>query len=108
MQKILEIITYAHAQIGPVTQLPAGGAGSLNTLIANLVDWILWLGGGIAVIYVIYGGFMYLTAGPNEEQTKTARSIIINSIIGVVIIAFSIIIVRWTISAIDFTSAPHF
>jgi hypothetical protein len=41
------------------------------------------------VLFVVYGGFRYVTAGGNEDSAKSAKKIILNSIIGLVVIILS-------------------
>ena len=55
--------------------------------ILNVIkDIILAVGLGIAVILLIIGGINYMTAGGDAEKAKSARGMIINAIIGIVII----------------------
>ena len=55
--------------------------------VLNVIkDIILALGLGIAVIILIVGGIQYMTAGGDAEKAKSAKGLIINAIIGIVII----------------------
>jgi len=55
--------------------------------VLNVIkDIILAVGLGIAVILLIIGGINYMTAGGDAEKAKSARGMIINAIIGIVII----------------------
>ena len=54
----------------------------------------------IAVIMIIYGGFLYVTAGTNEDNTKKAKSILIYAIIGLAIAILSYAIVNVAINFI--------
>jgi hypothetical protein len=58
----------------------------LNNTLSNLITTILSLLGVIFVALSVYGGFLYLTARGNDEQTKKALSIITRAVIGLVII----------------------
>jgi uncharacterized membrane protein len=62
------------------------GENILNNTLSNLITTILSLLGIIFIILSIYGGFLYLTARGNQEQTKKALSIITHSLIGLVIV----------------------
>jgi hypothetical protein len=42
--------------------------------------------GVIAMCYMIYGGYLWLTARGNEEQIKKARQVIITATIGMIIV----------------------
>ncbi|HNU81643.1 MAG TPA: hypothetical protein PLA05_01760 [bacterium] len=69
----------------------AGGAGYnnnvvLETVVGRIITGLFSLLGVIFIIFIIYGGYLYLTASGNEEQTKKATSIITQNIVGLVII----------------------
>lgn len=57
-------------------------ANSLN----NVINIVLSLLGIIFILLMIYGGVTYMLARGNEEQTKKAKSLITQAIIGLVII----------------------
>lgn len=42
--------------------------------------------GVVGVLFIMYAGFLYLTANGEEEKTKTAKSIIVSVLVGYVII----------------------
>ncbi len=54
--------------------------------VNNIINIALSLLGIIFVLLAIYGGVIFMTARGNEEQTKKAKSVIIQSIIGLIII----------------------
>ncbi len=67
------------------------GAGYLasvgiETLAGQVITAITSLLGIIFVLLTIYGGFLYMNARGNEEQTKKAKAIITQALIGLVII----------------------
>jgi cytochrome bd-type quinol oxidase subunit 2 len=96
---MFEIISKVHAQ--GVTQIPANSI-SVPDLIMRIVSWALWLGGGVAVIYIIYGGFMYIAAGTDQAKAEEARQSITFAIFGVVVIALAITLITWLGRALDF------
>lgn len=49
--------------------------------------------GIIAVVMVMYAGFLWLTAGGEEEKTKTATTLLFQSFIGL-----AIILASWTLT----------
>jgi len=69
--------------------------GNLGLFIQAIVNWILVIAGALAVIYLVYGGILYITAGGDAEKATKGRTAVINAIIGVVIILLAYIIVRW-------------
>src|SRR5258708_4113094 len=48
---------------------------------------------GIAVLFVIYGGYLYITSGGNEEQATTGRRTVTYAVIGIAIIILSFVII---------------
>lgn len=71
----------------------AGGAAGFGAtpptsaaLIANIINAILALTGIVFVIILVYGGIMYLTAQGEEERVATAKQMMANAVIGIVII----------------------
>lgn len=66
--------------------------GNLVVTIARLIRTAISFLGILAVLFMLYGGFLFMTAGGNEDKLKRARGIFVSAIIGLVIIlsAFSI------------------
>lgn len=85
-------------QIGGLQSLFVGGgissSQSLPELIANVIRLMLIFAGSIAVVFVIIGGFWYVTSAGNEEQAEKGKNTLINAIIGIVIIILSYVIVN--------------
>jgi len=76
----------AFAQI-PTLPNPIPQAGSTAEGVAiTVIQYILAIAGLVAVVYLIIGGFNYITAGGNEENTKKATKTLLNAIIGLVVI----------------------
>ncbi len=76
---------------------PSDPVGSVNTateIIIRIVEILLAIAGLVAVIFLIVGGFRYITAGGNEETAESAKKTITNAIIGIVIIILAFVIVR--------------
>ncbi|MBT7928910.1 hypothetical protein HN682_03220, partial [Candidatus Peregrinibacteria bacterium] len=69
----------------------------LDVTIAKLIRILLGFLGLVAVIIVIYGGYMYMTAAGNEDRIARAKLILRNGVIGLAIILFSFIIVQFVI-----------
>lgn len=67
---------------------------SATELITRIISYGLIIGGSVAVIFLMVGGFWYLTSAGNEEQAEKGRKTLINSIIGLVVIILAATIVR--------------
>lgn len=57
--------------------------GSIETLMGNIRDWFSGIVGAIAVMMIIYSGFLFLTAGGNPEKIGKAKSSLMYGLIGV-------------------------
>lgn len=75
--------------------------GSLTNMIGNIVNVILVVVGILAVIYLIYGGIMYVTAGGDAEKASKGRVAITNAIIGIVIIMLALAIYNFVIQGVQ-------
>lgn len=66
----------------------------LRQYIKNVVNFALGFLGIIAVIVVIYGGFMYVTAAGNEDQAGKGKKAVTYAVIGILIILSSFALVN--------------
>lgn len=95
---VLAVAPLALAQTG--FQIPnSSGTGlpnnsSASSIIMQVINVALAVAGLIAVLFLIIGGFRYITSAGNEETAENAKKIITNAIIGIVIIILSFVIVR--------------
>lgn len=58
----------------------------LSTQIGTIVGAVLAFVGVIFLILMIYGGFLWMTAGGNDQQVEKAKNLITAAIIGLVIV----------------------
>ena len=63
-----------------------GEAVTLEQTAATLIRAVLGLTGIIALIIIIYAGFLYLTASGKPEQIKKAQGMLVYAAIGLVLI----------------------
>ncbi|MFH1175590.1 MAG: IPT/TIG domain-containing protein, partial [bacterium] len=66
--------------------------------IVNIIRIVLGFLGIIAVVIIIYAGYLWMTAGGNAEQIETAKMLMRNAVIGLVIILSSFAIVSFILS----------
>ena len=67
---------------------------NINELIAYVINILLGVAFGIAVLFLIIGGFWYITSAGNEETAEKGKNTAVNAIIGIVIIILSYVIVN--------------
>jgi hypothetical protein len=106
--KLLEIIFVVALTFAPLAvsyaALPNLNCNELNGLncstntasgmIKLVINWMLGLAGLISVLFLIIGGFWYITSAGNEETAEKGKGTAINAIIGIVIIIMSWVIVN--------------
>lgn len=71
------------AAAAPSLELPARIANIATTVLND----ILILAAVIAVFFIIYGGYNYISSGGDATKAKTAQATILNSVIGIIVIA---------------------
>jgi len=81
--------------IGAAAEIDTGT--SVETTIADIIRSLLAMLGIVLVILIIYGGFLWMTAGGNEEQVSKAKKILRNAVIGIVIIFLSALITEFVL-----------
>lgn len=75
--------------------------GAWLTIVAmNVVRMLLFVVGYASIIFIIYGGFKYMTQGDNASGTAAARKTIQNAVIGLVISIMSVSIVTFVVGRI--------
>lgn len=67
----------------------------LSSFIGSLIGQFLGILGILLVCYFIYGGYVWMTAQGNEESVKTAKKIIRNAAIGMLLIFLSYAIINF-------------
>lgn len=75
-------------------------SGDVLALVAKVIQWALYISGAAAVLFVIYGGYVYMTAGGNAEAAGKGRQTVVNALIGLVIIILAYIIVNVVVNFI--------
>jgi len=64
-------------------------------VLLAIVDILIRIGSLVAVAFVLYGGFIYLTSQGEPDGTKRGRTTIMNALIGLVIAIFASAIVAF-------------
>lgn len=75
----------------------AAGSGGANfgkvqdprLTVALIIRFALSLLGTIALVLVVYAGFLWMTAGGNEEQVTKSKTLLFQAVIGLAIILMS-------------------
>lgn len=60
--------------------------GTVEELVNKILDIVIKVGTVLALFFLIYAGFLYVTAGGNETKLKAAHATFLATLIGVAII----------------------
>lgn len=85
---LLAVPAISLAQEPPPEDIPTDVITSgedLLEIIDNITNWIFVILLAVATLFLIFAGFLFVTAGGNPEQTTKARQMLINALIGVAI-----------------------
>lgn len=74
---------------------------NLYEVIGIIVNVLLGFLGVIMVLFIIYGGFIWMTAGGDSGKVDKAKSFIRNAVIGVIIVLAAYAIASFTLSTIN-------
>lgn len=88
-------------EAGITTEKPNTGT-ELTTLIGTIIGGLLYFAATILLILIIYGGYMWMTAGGNDQQIEKGQKYIKNAIIGYIVIAVSYLIVQLVTTQINY------
>ena len=66
---------------------------SATTVITIELQAAFAIAGVVVILFLVYGGFIYMTSAGNDEQTEKAKKILINAVLGLVVIIMATAIV---------------
>jgi cysteine-rich repeat protein len=72
----------------------------IRTTIARIIRVFLGLLGFVAVLIVMYAGFLWMTAGGDAEKVERAKKWMINGVVGLIIILTSFAITSFILNAV--------
>lgn len=62
-------------------------------LVTSIVNWLLGITSAVVIIFLVYGGIMYITSSGDENQIEKSKKIITYAIIGLflVLVSYSVV-----------------
>jgi hypothetical protein len=76
------------------------GSSDLPSIIGGIINVVLGFLGIILLVYILYAGFLWMTAGGDTDKVKTAKDMIKNAIIGLIIIVAAFAISTFVLESI--------
>ena len=77
----------------------------LSVYIQDIAAYLLYFVAIVGVLYIIYAGFLILTAHGKDDQVKKARTMIVHVLIGIVVMFLAFSIVRFTLRVLSTSTA---
>ena len=78
--------------------LQAASETDIRTLIVNIIRYALTFLGIIAVVMIMYGGFIWMTSNGQPDRVQKAKNILIAAAIGLIIVISAFAIVTFIVS----------
>jgi hypothetical protein len=69
--------------------------GSSEEFLSDILRWAVGIGGGIAFLLILYAGFMIMTASGNPERLKAGQELLTSAISGLILLIFSVFILKF-------------
>lgn len=98
-------VALAQGAIDPEQDQPAiiralsGGQTGIRGIVLTIVNFFLTFLGLLAVVMVIYGGFLYVGSAGNDESVGKAKKILLYAAMGIIIIIVSFALVNTILGA---------
>ena len=77
------------------------GEGDLVDIITSIIQVLLGFLGILAVLLILWGGFIWMTAAGDDAKTDKAKKLIYSAVIGIIIIFSSYAIANFVIKQIS-------
>ena len=65
------------------------GVNTIPQVLDRIINFMIILAGPIAVLMLVYAGYLFVVGGGSEEKVKTAKRIILGVVIGISILVLS-------------------
>lgn len=107
LNTLISTPTYAidcdDSQISQAVRDAAGcnKGSTLPGVIINILNAIIFVGGIIAAVFIVIGGFNYMTSAGDAGKVAKAKNTIIYALIGLVVCVLAFAIVNWAIGTLD-------
>lgn len=89
---IMSSIRIALISNGNIGNCASSNCVDPNTMVTNVIQWVIGVAGVVAVIFVIYGGISYTTSAGDPSKLQKAKTTITYALIGLAIVALAEVI----------------
>lgn len=78
-----------------------GGTTDIPTIIGGITSALIGFIGVLLFLYLLYGGFLWMTSQGEKPKVEAAQGVIKNAVIGMIIIALSYAIATFVIDQLS-------
>jgi hypothetical protein len=75
--------------------------GDPRTAALSLVKLLMTFLGIIAVVILLYGGFLWMTAAGNEDKVDQSKKLILAAVIGLIVILSAFLIIQFVVTNVS-------
>jgi hypothetical protein len=72
-----------------------------SQVVGGVLTVVYWMVGVLSVIFIIIGGFKYVTSGGDPKNTASAKNTILYAVVGVVVAILAFAIVNFVIEGVE-------
>ena len=84
----------------------SGSQNSFNELMKRVINIFSIVVGAVSVVMIIIGGFRYIISGGDSAGVSGAKNTILYAVVGLVIVLFAQILVRFVVANLSQASTP--
>lgn len=77
---------------------------SIATYIGNIIQYALSILGVLFLCFLVYAGFLWMTARGDDEQVGKSREIMRNAVVGLIIVLMSYALTFYVVSKLSSTT----
>jgi 3-phosphoglycerate kinase len=81
--------------VGINTALGCLRVDSLGGMLSQILGWAVSVGGGIALMFIIFAGFQIVTSGGDPKKVQAAKELMTSAITGLLLVIFSLVIMNF-------------
>ena len=96
---IIAVIGGVSLLLHPDIALAADGAAQAESFIKNIVKTLVGIAGAVALVFMVIGGFHYITSSGHPEKLDKAKRTLLYSGIGLVVVLAAYTIVDFVAGA---------
>lgn len=99
--RIFKGLSETAGEAGYVTGTEGGSDLAISAVVGNVINLVLSALGTIAVLLILYAGYLWMTAGGNEDQISKSKTIIKQVAVGLIVLSLAYAIVSFVVNQIS-------